>query len=302
MGSAGRHGERPCFSHREGQRIRHLPSHLQWRDRLRSEGGRYHKRTPIREADGSYGIDKRGTAHHVRGILCPCRSSGEAPTDIASIALAMLTHPNGASKDPFIRHYDKTVIGNSWIEAGKRTLVFFCRSGILRVTPWTACIRMESQGRRPFCRHCIRGRRQRSVRTNLGVRAGKKRRRGSDVQCRGGGRRSARAHGLPQLRQSRDPPHLGALEDGVRGIADAAKAMTFESEPVPIISGNVSLYNSLPDGSAIDPTAIVSAIGVLKDGRKAVNARFKNRDRNYISSDSAEMNAAVLSTIRFLRS
>jgi phosphoribosylformylglycinamidine synthase len=48
-----------------------------------------------------------------------------------------------------------------------------------------------------------------------------------------------------------------------------------EDAPVPIISGNVSLYNSTPDGSAIDPTAVVCCIGVLPDASRAINAQWK---------------------------
>src|SRR3989338_2566793 len=40
-------------------------------------------------------------------------------TDLSTVFLSMLMHPNGASKDAFLRHYDKTVIGNSFIEAGE---------------------------------------------------------------------------------------------------------------------------------------------------------------------------------------
>src|SRR5207244_3828061 len=58
------------------------------------------------------------------------------------------------------------------------------------------------------------------------------------------------------------PEQLGALEQGVRGIADAAKGIVIDGEPVPIISGNVSLYNSTRDGKAIPPSAIVCCIGV----------------------------------------
>ncbi len=72
-------------------------------------------------------------------------------------------------------------------------------------------------------------------------------------------------YGNPEI-----PEHLAALEEGVRGISDAARAITFQSECVPIISGNVSLYNSLPDGSSIPASAIVCCIGVIPDASKAV--------------------------------
>lgn len=204
----------------------------------------------------------------------------EAPvklrTDIASIALAMLTHPNGASKEPFIRHYDKTVIGNSWIEAGEadagvllplRDLASYALDGVhpgweLNEGDRFAGIAFAGDGNGRYGRISAYAQgRNAAVEAMCNVAA---------VGAVPRALTDCLNYGNPEI-----PSHLGALEDGVRGIVDAAKAMTFENEPVPVISGNVSLYNSLPDGSAIDPTAIVCAIGVLKDGRKAVNAQFK---------------------------
>jgi phosphoribosylformylglycinamidine synthase subunit PurL len=80
-------------------------------------------------------------------------------------------------------------------------------------------------------------------------------------------------YGNPEI-----PEHLWALEEGVRGIADAARGVAIGGESVPVISGNVSLYNSRPDGSAIDPTAIVCAIGMLPDAHKAIGMHLHSCD------------------------
>jgi phosphoribosylformylglycinamidine synthase len=80
-------------------------------------------------------------------------------------------------------------------------------------------------------------------------------------------------YGNPEI-----PEHLSALEEGVRGIADAARGLAIDGEAVPIISGNVSLYNSLPNGSAIPPSAVVCCIGMLPDASKAVSMHFKKPD------------------------
>jgi hypothetical protein len=77
-------------------------------------------------------------------------------------------------------------------------------------------------------------------------------------------------YGNPEI-----PEQLASLEEGVRGISDASRGVSFDQETVPIISGNVSLYNSLPDGSSIPPSAIVCCIGVLPDARKAVTMQAK---------------------------
>jgi phosphoribosylformylglycinamidine synthase len=68
--------------------------------------------------------------------------------------------------------------------------------------------------------------------------------------------------------------------EGVRGIADAAKQIHLKghpSEPVPIISGNVSLYNESPRGS-IDPSAIIACLGKLENYEKAITMEFKEPD------------------------
>ena len=78
-------------------------------------------------------------------------------------------------------------------------------------------------------------------------------------------------YGNPEI-----PEQLQELADGIDGIAAAAEGVTLpDGEHVPIISGNVSLYNGNPDGSSLDPTAIVSCTGVMADARKAVTMQLK---------------------------
>jgi phosphoribosylformylglycinamidine synthase len=68
------------------------------------------------------------------------------------------------------------------------------------------------------------------------------------------------------------------LAEGIRGISHAASNVNINGECVPVISGNVSLYNSQPDGSSIDPTAIVCCVGVISDADKAITMNLKNPD------------------------
>ncbi len=58
------------------------------------------------------------------------------------------------------------------------------------------------------------------------------------------------------------------LEECVRGIADAARAFD-----VPVISGNVSLYNE--SEGAIYPTPIIGGLGLLDDVRRHATVSFK---------------------------
>ncbi|OGJ55889.1 phosphoribosylformylglycinamidine synthase II [Candidatus Peribacteria bacterium RIFCSPHIGHO2_02_FULL_52_16] len=200
-------------------------------------------------------------------------------TDITSVFLAMLSHPNGASKDTIIRHYDKDVIGNTQIEAGEadagvlmplQDLASYAQDG--EHPGWQ--LPEEERYRGVAFAGDGNGRYGRISAYAQGVNAAVESM--CNVAAVGAIPRALTDclnFGNPEI-----PSHLGALEDAVRGIADAAKGITFEGEPVPVISGNVSLYNSLPNGNAIDPTAIVCSIGVMKDGRKAVDARLKKSD------------------------
>lgn len=69
-----------------------------------------------------------------------------------------------------------------------------------------------------------------------------------------------------------DPQMLWELEQGVQGIADACRGIELKDYPghaTPIISGNVSLYNS------VDATAIIGCAGVIKDFNKAITPQLK---------------------------
>lgn len=69
-----------------------------------------------------------------------------------------------------------------------------------------------------------------------------------------------------------NPEMLWEFEQGVQGIADACKGIPlkdYPENPTPIISGNVSLYNN------VDPTAVISCAGVIKDFNKAITPQLK---------------------------
>ncbi len=199
---------------------------------------------------------------------------------LTEILEAMLRHPNAASKDPLVRHYDKNVIGNAVIEAGEGD------AGV--IAPLQDLASYVHEGTHPGWQDLTDQNR------NVGV----------ALSADGNGRygrisaywQGANAtveamcnvaatgavpraltdclnYGNPQI-----PEQLSALEEGVRGIADAARGVAIAGEPVPIISGNVSLYNGKPDGSAIDPTAIVCCVGVMPDAQKAVTMQLQQPD------------------------
>ncbi len=68
-----------------------------------------------------------------------------------------------------------------------------------------------------------------------------------------------------------DPGVFHEFVESVRGIGDACRALTLfgGDSPLPVISGNVSLYNQSEKGSAIAPTPIVACAARLDDASRA---------------------------------
>jgi phosphoribosylformylglycinamidine synthase len=60
------------------------------------------------------------------------------------------------------------------------------------------------------------------------------------------------------------------LSEAIRGMADAARALN-----IPVISGNVSLYNET-NGEAIWPTPVVGIVGLLEDVDRLVPMGFQD--------------------------
>jgi phosphoribosylformylglycinamidine synthase subunit PurL len=61
------------------------------------------------------------------------------------------------------------------------------------------------------------------------------------------------------------------LEEAVAGISTACRAFD-----LPVVSGNVSLYNESETGGAIHPTPIIGMVGLVEDCSKRVDAAFKD--------------------------
>lgn len=80
------------------------------------------------------------------------------------------------------------------------------------------------------------------------------------------------------------PEQMGEFVDAVRGIADACKAITLKDHPestLPIISGNVSLYNESAQG-AIPPSPMIGCLGSMPDVSKAMTYDFKRTDTQIV--------------------
>ncbi|MBI4273043.1 phosphoribosylformylglycinamidine synthase subunit PurL [Candidatus Uhrbacteria bacterium] len=76
------------------------------------------------------------------------------------------------------------------------------------------------------------------------------------------------------------PEQMWEFVEGTRGVADAAKALKLKNHPdspVPIISGNVSLYNE-SKGKPIAPSPVIACLGAMDDVSKAITMSFKKSD------------------------
>ena len=76
-----------------------------------------------------------------------------------------------------------------------------------------------------------------------------------------------------------DPVALGELDAALRGMADACRAIgafAHGTESLPVVSGNVSLYNFSAAGRSIPPSPIVACYGVLDDYGRALTPRLKS--------------------------
>jgi phosphoribosylformylglycinamidine synthase len=83
------------------------------------------------------------------------------------------------------------------------------------------------------------------------------------------------------------------LAQAIEGIAQAAEALG-----IPVVSGNVSLYNDA-DGSSIPPTPVVGCVGLVPDVRK-VPGRWRTSDVVLLVTSPDGSLAAEAALIRFL--
>jgi phosphoribosylformylglycinamidine synthase II len=73
-----------------------------------------------------------------------------------------------------------------------------------------------------------------------------------------------------------NPEHMGDFSEAVRGITDMCKSLG-----LPVISGNVSLYNESKNG-AIPPSPIISCLGKLSDATLAITPHLKQPDSSLV--------------------
>jgi phosphoribosylformylglycinamidine synthase subunit PurL len=177
-----------------------------------------------------------------------------APADLTAAFLAVISSPNVASKDWVFRQYDHNVRHGTVIRPGAAD------AGVVRVTAQDGKkvkgVAVSTGCNSRFCwidpyegaRHAI-------VEAAANV---------SAVGAEPIGATDCLNFGNPEK-----PEIMWQFAEAVRGLGDACTALG-----IPIVSGNVSLYNET-DGRAIFPTPMIGMVGLIKDARHAIGQAFR---------------------------
>jgi phosphoribosylformylglycinamidine synthase len=172
------------------------------------------------------------------------------PADLGATLFSLLGSPELGSRAPIFTQYDHTVQANTVIPPGR------AGAAVLRVhgTPKGLALALDS---------CARyGALDPRAGAALAVAEAAR-----NLSCCGAA--PLAVTDCLNLANPERPEVMESLWQTVEGLRDACLALD-----IPVISGNVSLYNEAVD-SAIPPTAVVGLAGVLPDVTRAVDAAFK---------------------------
>jgi phosphoribosylformylglycinamidine synthase len=164
----------------------------------------------------------------------------QATRDAWPAAAKPLSDANAASKEWIYEQYDQLVGSRTVRRPG-------LDAGVLRLRPSTRGLAVSLQGPRPGEADPFRA----GVQAVLGA--------ARNVACAGGeplGLTDCLNFGNPEK-----PEIAFELAQAIEGIAQAAEALG-----IPVVSGNVSLYNDT-DGRSIPPTPVVGCVGLVRDVR-----------------------------------
>ncbi|KHO46491.1 MAG: phosphoribosylformylglycinamidine synthase [archaeon GW2011_AR3] len=182
------------------------------------------------------------------------------PKSFTKVLLKILSHPNVCSREKIFKHYDTSVQGNTVIAPGRAdagviapdevapygiALSTDCNPAISRISPYWGAANAVAEA-------------MRNVAAVGAVPA-------ALTDCLN--------YSNPEV-----PEGFWQFVEGVKGISDAARFISrynAGNDPVPVISGNVSFYNQSSKGKAVDPSAIISCIGILDDYSKAITMDAK---------------------------
>ncbi|MCB0329463.1 MAG: phosphoribosylformylglycinamidine synthase subunit PurL [Bdellovibrionales bacterium] len=178
----------------------------------------------------------------------------EQPEDLSRCLYDMISSPNLCPKQALFEQYDSTVRGNTAVGPGGD-------SGVIRVKveekSYDVGISATLDCNSRYCElDPYLGAAHSVVEAYRNITA---------TGCEAIGISDCLNFGSPEK-----PEGMWQIAQGIRGLGDAARALG-----VPIVSGNVSLYNET-QGSPILPTPTIAMVGKIDNYRLAVGASFKN--------------------------
>ncbi len=192
-----------------------------------------------------------------------------APTDFNQLLLALLAHENIASRAPIIETYDKQVQGRTVIEAG------CADAGVMQ--PFNEDKYPEEIRNTGIALSLDQNPRYNKINAYWGA-----------VNAVVESVRNVAAVGAFPLALSdclcfgnpEQPERMGEFVESVRGIIDACHAVKMKDYPdatLPVIAGNVSLYNDSAQG-AIPPSPMISCLGAIADVAHVVTDDLKRAE------------------------
>jgi phosphoribosylformylglycinamidine synthase II len=174
-----------------------------------------------------------------------------ASTDLAADLLSLLAHGDVASKRSVYRQYDHTVQTNTLLAPGAAD------AAVLRIKGTAGAIALSADCNGRYC--------QLDPFTGGAIAVAE--------ACRNVATTGARPLAITDCLNFGNPekPEIYyQLEQAIMGMSAACRALG-----VPVVSGNVSLYNET-DGEPIYPTPMVGALGKIDDADRRAGAAFRD--------------------------
>ncbi|MEM9018132.1 MAG: AIR synthase-related protein, partial [Verrucomicrobiota bacterium] len=188
-----------------------------------------------------------------------------SPDSFSADLLALLKHHNIASRKPIFESYDKQVQGAVQLEAGRGD------AGVFR--PFEDPIWPEEIRSAGAVVSLDQNPRYNRIDSGLGAKWAVYE--ALRNVCAVGGRPVAftdcLCYGNPEK-----PDQMGDFVVGIEGVASAARSITLYDHPesgIPIVAGNVSLYNE-SQGRSIPPSPMIACVGRMPDASKAIGYGF----------------------------
>ena len=170
------------------------------------------------------------------------------PADVGTVLLELLRNPNICSREPIFQRYDHTVQANTIVEPG-------FGSAVVRIRGTRKALALTTDCNARYC--AAEPRRGAQIAVAEAAR---------NLACRGA--EPIAVTDCLNLGNPERPEVYWQLSEVIDGLADACRALD-----VPIVSGNVSLYNET-NGRAVDPTPVVGMVGLVEDAEQVVPSGF----------------------------